>query len=158
MPLKKLVIATFQNYSDFLRAVDGLSSAEPLIQSGATHNGNFVLIFEGPSAAPLRLGGGDVSEILDPHPQLLKSYFKQTAVRVQKNLVCLEHVSLPKLFEKVNELLRTSDFQCVEINRSLIGRASALLANGSDIEVAAKVKDCQVTLLEHPSENLKKIF
>lgn len=129
-----------------------------VLECGTVHRGEFVLICEG--SPSLEASPTDSLHIVQPHPELLKGYFKQLSTRAQKNLVCLEEGSLCRLIEATNTVLMSSDFQLIEISRQAYPQQKgfALFANGTDLNVFHRLQTAAPLVIVDPSENLQHLF
>lgn len=158
--MKSLLLFCYPNYSDLLKALNSVSDANQIIETGATHRGQFVLLIEGEATDALRTNATDFSTVAQLHTQFLPAYFKQRPVRAEKNLVCVEAEKLSSLFDAVQTVLSKSNFQCIEINRAVNekGQAVALFANGDNLSVFDSLAWVQVTKIENPSATIKKYF
>lgn len=157
---KFLSISCYRKYSDLIKAVNGLAHPDHVIELGTQHQGQYVLICSEEVASAPKLQAVDVLHLSHPHPDLMSAYFKQKNISVDNNVVIVESEKLSVLFEAANTILTTSDFQCVEIQRSLSdsGLGYSFFCNGSDISVFQKVKTAQVTVVGAPSDALKFFY
>lgn len=157
--MKTLEIYCYKKYSEFLKALNSLQGAEQLIQAGAKHRGQYVLICTNANNAGLQTEATDSVIIREPKEQLLAAYFKQCPERLRKNVLCVESERLSSLFTATQTILQGSDYQCIEINRAegSSSVAVALFINGNNKQLPPLV-DCQVTEIPDPNSILKKLF
>ncbi len=155
-----LSIFCYKNYSDLLKALNSISDPNAVLETGAHHRGGYVLVYAGEATPALKLNSVETGTLAEAHAEVLPAYFKQKAVRAESNLVCVESEQLARVFEAVNQVLKGSDFQCIEIHRSLAdnGHAYALFANGTQLDVFKDFSAVRVTKLDNLSSVIKKYF
>lgn len=154
-----LSILCYKNYSDLLRALNSISDPSLVLETGAQHRGSHVLLVSGEPTEALKLNITESTTLTETHADVLPAYFKQKAIRVENNLVCVESEQLSRVFEAANQILKSSDFQCIEINRSGEGgQARALFANGTQTQVFQNFSAVKVTRLESVGPTIKKYF
>lgn len=158
--MTSLSVFCYPQYSQLLIALQSIDDPSNIIETGATHRGNYVLVYRGEATDALRTNATEFSTLKNVHAGFLPAYFKQKPIRVEKNLVCVEGERLSSLFEAVNTVLGASDFECIEINRGLDSKslAFALFANGADMSVFENLGWVQVTRIENPGPAIKKYF
>lgn len=158
--MKTLSILCFERYSKMLLALNSLEDASSVVEVGTTHRNMHVIVYAGEVSADIKALAADSTLINNPHVDILPAYFKQKAIRVDKFVVCVESEKLSTLFQAVNAILSQTNFQCLEVNRSLSdgGQATAIFANGSDIALLKSVTTAQVTVIESPSAAFKRFF
>ena len=158
--MKNLSIMCYKKYSDLIKTLNSISDVTDVIEVGTQHRGEFVLLCTQKISSDELSAAQDSLQINDPHSSLLPAYFKQSPITVEKNMVVVESPQLSVLFEVTQSILSKSDFQCIEIQRSLTdtGLGYALFCNGSDVSVFQKITHAQVTILETPSATLKYFF
>lgn len=157
--MNTLTILCFDRYSKMLSALNSLQDASAIVEVGTTHRNQHVLMYAGEVSGDAKNAASDSIVITNPHADLLPAYFKQKAVRVEKNVVCVESERLSTAFEAANTALMAG-FQCVEINRAMSdsGMAVVLLANGKDISDLKKMASAIATSIVSPTAQFKKYF
>lgn len=137
-----------------------MADAQAVLEIGTNHRGGSVLLYAGEITAELKANSIESGTLKDAHSEVLPAYFKQRPIRAEKNLVIAESEQLSRLFEAVHQVLSTSDFQCIEINRAGndTGHAYALFANGTQFNVFQNFSAVRVTRLENLSPAIKKYF
>lgn len=158
--MKTLSVLCFERYSKMLLALNSLQDASAVVEVGTTHRNMYVIVYAGEVSADIKALAADSTFINNPHPDVVSAYFKQKSIRVDKSLVCVESEKLSTIFQTVNSILSKTDFQCLEINRSMSdsGHATAIFANGTDIATLKNTTTAQVTFIETPSTAFKKFF
>lgn len=159
-PLKNISIYCYQNVSDIINAVNSVAHSSDIIEMGAHHAGAHVLLVADVLRPELQRHAKDSLYIENVNPDVLKAYFKQKPIRIEKNLICVETKKLTQLFEIAQQILTTSDFLCLEINRSsgIENFANALFCNGSDTSIFKSFKCVNINIIESPSETLKSFY
>jgi len=131
-----------------------------VIEVGTQHCGLYVLICSEEASGALLLQAEDVLQLQNPHKDLLPAYFKQKNIHVDKNVVIVESPKLSTLFAVAQTVLSESDFECIEIQRSIAdsGKGVAVFCNGTDLALFQDITSAQVTIVEKPSAAFKYFF
>ena len=160
---KNFIYLCFENHTQLMSYLNTLPREAQILESGQLQMGHPTLLVSSHTHLTLKDIPGTVDgvQIEDPKLDLLKGYFKQLNTHVKKNLLVLESSKLSALFLTVDQLIKTTSYELIEISRATGGdtHSVAYLANGQKEEaLIPSSHDLSIKLYEAPSAQLLSLF